>query len=295
MSSGTEKESAPGASVGILSGKTVFVAASAKLLSELTAGLKALGAETLPIAVLEAKEIEDYAALDLAIANISQYDWIIFTSAWGVSFFAKRLSNRQPSPSQDGAEAANILPFCLPEICAIGPATARAAENQGFSVRLTADEFTAEGVMQALQQYRGGVKNLRGLNILIPRALQAREFLPAALASAGCRVDAIPCYQTVRPEPSCEVSARLRNETPNLLVFTSAKALQNFLKTEAAVVGAQAARRRLHETATAVIGPVTAAALLAEGKSAEIIPAESTVPALLVAITEYFQFVIRNS
>ena len=263
---------------GPLSGKTAFVAASVKLLPELTAGLRALGADALAVAVLKAKEIEDNAALDRAIANLNKYDWIIFTSAWGVSFFAKRLTDKT-------AVAADILP----KICAIGTATAAAAEKHGFHVTLIAEEFTAEGAMQSMENYHHGRDNLRGLCVLIPRALEAREFLPEALKSAGCRVDAIPCYQTVKPELGAELSARLRNETPDLIVFTSAKAARNFLKTVSAVIGEAAARNRLNKAVVAAIGPVTAAALESEGKSAEIIPAESTVPALLAAAAAYFK------
>ena len=268
----------------MLSGKTVFVAASAKLLPELAEGLRALGADVLSVAVLEAKEIEDNAALDRAIAGINQYDWIIFTSAWGVSFFAKRLARIFHENSTAAATD-------LPKICVIGPATAEAAEKQGFSVTLAADKFTAEGVMQSLEQHYGGAKNLRGLSVLIPRALEAREFLPLALGSAGCRVDTIPCYQTVQPEPGAELSAGLRKKTPDLFVFTSAKAIRNFIKTAAASLGETTVRLRLHDAAVAAIGPVTAAALESEGKSAEIIPSESTVPSLLDAIADFF----RNS
>jgi len=274
MSSGAEKRFA---SREILSGKTVFVAASAKLLPELATGIRALGADVLAIAVLEAKKIENNAALDSAIANINKYDWVIFTSAWGVSFFADHLN-------RSTRKAAG-----LPKICAIGPATADAAEKHGFTITLTADEFTAEGVMKSMEQYYGGAKNLRGIGVLIPRALEAREFLPEALKSAGCRVETIPCYQTVRPEPDAKLSARLRNETPDLIVFTSAKATRNFLKTAAAAVGETTARRFLREAVAAAIGPITAAALESEGKSAEIIPADHTVSGLLAAITDFFQ------
>ena len=270
MNSGTDSRAVP----CVLSGKTVFLAASAKLLPDLTAGLRALGANALPFPVLEAKEIDDNAALVQAITNISQYDWVIFTSAWGVSFFAKYLASSA---------------YVLPKICAIGPATAAAAEKHGFHIALTADEFTAEGLMRSLERHYGGGKNLAGLNILIPRALEAREFFPAALAAAGCRVDVIPCYQTVLPELDAELTARLRNETPDLIVFTSAKAIRNFLKISNAAAGETTARRRLSEATVAVIGPITAAALESEGKSAEIISAESTVPALLASIAAFFQ------
>ena len=274
MNSGAESQFISGA----LSGKTVFVAASAKLLPELTAGIRALGADALAVAVLEAKETEDNTALDQAIANLNQYDWIIFTSAWGVSFFAKRLSAKTTN-------AANVSP----KICVIGTATATATEKHGFPVTLIADEFTAEGVMKSMENYHHGRDKLRGLGVLIPRALEAREFLPAALKSAGCRVDAIPCYQTVRPEPGAELSDRLRNETPDLIVFTSAKTVRNFLKTAAAVVGEAAARNYLNMAVAAAIGPITASALELEGKPVEIIPAENTVPALLAAIAVYFK------
>jgi len=260
-----------------LSGKTVYVAASAKLLPELAAGLRALGANVLPVAVLEAKEIEDNAALDRAIANLNQYDWIIFTSAWGVSFFADHLYKSVHNA------------VVLPKICAIGSATAGAAEKFGFQIALMADEFTAEGVMKSFEQYHGGVENLSGIGVLIPRALEAREYLPDALGSAGCLVDAIPCYQAVRPEPEDELSVRLMNEAPDLIVFTSARAVRNFLETVTAVVGETNARKRMHETVAATIGPVTAAALESEGKSAEIIPAGHTVPNLLAAISDFFQ------
>lgn len=269
---------------GALAGKTAIIAASDKLLRELTIGLRALGAEAIPVAVLEAKEIEDNEALNVAITNIGKYDWIIFTSAWGVSFFAKRLARVSAVSGSGIADG-------LPKVCAIGRATAEAAEKHGFPITITADEFNAEGVMQSIERYHGGAQNLRGLNVLIPRALEARDFLPAALTSTGCRVDTIPCYQTVRPQPDAEISARLRqllNETPDLIVFTSAKALLNFLKTAAETAGETAARRCIREAIIAVIGPVTAAALEAEGESAEIIPHESAVPSLLAAIAAYF-------
>jgi uroporphyrinogen-III synthase len=102
-------------------------------------------------------------------------------------------------------------------------------------------------------------------------------------------VDAIPCYQTVQPEPDAGLYTRLRSETPDLIVFTSPKAIRNFLKTAAEAAGESYARRCVREAAVAAIGPVTAGALEAEGKSPEIIPSESTVPALLTAIARFFQ------
>ena len=73
-----------------------------------------------------------------------------------------------------------------------------------------------------------------------------------------------------------------------MIVFTSAKAVRNFLKTLAAVVGETAVRNYLHDAVVAAIGKITSAALESEEKSAEIIPVKHTVTDLLAAIADYF-------
>ena len=264
------------ASSEVLSSKLVLVAASAKLLPELTARLQIMGAVVIPFPVLQARELEDRTALDQAITRLDQYDWIIFTSAYGVTFFDRRL--------RELARYAKDAP----RVCAIGPATGMAARDCGFSVALTATKFIAEGVMASLEQYHGGKANLKGLRILIPRAVEAREFLPEALAGAGCHVDIVPCYQTIRPEPDRELVARLHAEIPDLIVFTSAKTVRNFWKTTAAIVGEERTQQLLHQAVIAVIGPITGEAVREHGKTACIIPAESTVTALCDAIRKFF-------
>lgn len=264
------------ASSEVLSSKLVLVAASAKLLPELTSRLQTMGADVIPFPVLQARELEDRTVLDQAIMRLGQYDWIIFTSTYGVTFFDRRL--------RELARYAKDAP----KVCAIGPVTGMAAQDCGFSVALAAAKFIAEGVMTSLEQYHGGKANLKGLRILIPRAVEAREFLPEALAAAGCHVDVVPCYQTIRPEPDRDLCARLCMEIPDLIVFTSAKTVRNFLETTADVAGEERACQLLHQAVVAVIGPVTGEAIREHGKVAEIIPAESTAPALCAAIRQFF-------
>ena len=43
---------------------------------------------------------------------------------------------------------------------------------------------------------------LQGLNVLIPRASVARDYLPKALEEAGARVDVVPAYRTALPARS---------------------------------------------------------------------------------------------
>ena len=53
----------------------------------LASKLRALGAGVIEFPTIEIREATDYGPLDRAIANLSSYDWLIFTSTNGVRFF----------------------------------------------------------------------------------------------------------------------------------------------------------------------------------------------------------------
>ena len=257
-----------------LKGRTLLVAAGARTLEPLQSGLEALGAEVLPFPVIEAHPVSDPAALDAAIRALGDYDWIVFTSANGVAFFVRR-----------ARELPGIRPpDRLPRVCAIGPGTAAAAAAAGFPPDLVPEEFVAEGVFEALVRRCGGAPGLRGKRILLPRAEHAREFLTEALARAGARVDVVPCYRTERGAVPAAILDRVREKRPDLLVFTSASTIRNMIET----LGQDEGRKLLCEARVAVIGPVTGKEAEAHGKSAEIIPAKSTVQSLVETIGSYF-------
>ncbi len=264
-----------------LRGRTLLVAASAKLLGPLKAGFEALGAEVLPFPTIEAHEVEDPGPLDAAIRALPDYDWIVFTSAYSVSFFLRRA--REIS----GLPPAGRRPL----VCAIGPGTAAEAAAGGFRPDLVPEEFVAEGVFDALARRSGGERGLRGRRILIPRAERARAFLPEALTRAGARVDVVPCYRTLRAAPPPDALARLGEKTPDLLVFTSASTVRNMIE----ILGQDEGRKLLSQARVAVIGPVTGKEAEASGKRADIIPGESTVRSLIEAVGDYFARVSPTS
>ncbi len=238
---------------------------------ELATGLEAIGGNVLRFPAIEAQAVEDKHLLDNALASLGDYDWIIFTSTYGVSFFMKRLNER-------GIAAE------MPKICAIGPATAGALAEFGHEAALIPNQFVAEGVLEALETYHGGLQHLSGLRILLPRAKEARELLPEALTAAGAHVDVVPCYQTVRPEMDKDIVQKLRQRKPELIVFTSSSAVKNLID----ILGQQDGKRMLLESTVAVLGPITGKTAESYGKRAEIVPGESTVAALLKAIGEYY-------
>jgi len=50
-----------------------------------------------------------------------------------------------------------------PKICAIGPATAKAVNEVGLAVALIPESFVAEGVLEALEKYHGGLQTLQDI------------------------------------------------------------------------------------------------------------------------------------
>jgi uroporphyrinogen III methyltransferase / synthase len=253
---------------------TILVACSAKKMDELVDGIEAMGGNAVPFPVIETQDIEDKQLLDKALNSLQEYAWIIFTSAYGVRYFMQRMKDLGIRTSAQH----------MPKICTIGPATARALQESGFEAALIPGKFVAEGVIEALEIFCGGLQSLAGRRILIPRAREAREVLPEALAAAGALVDIAPCYQTVRAEPDGDVLNRLKERKPDLAVFTSSSAIKNFVD----ILGPGDGKRTLNESAVAVIGPVTFSAAESFGKRPEIIPKENTIASLLEAIRLYY-------
>jgi uroporphyrinogen III methyltransferase / synthase len=254
---------------------TILVACSVKKMAEFVSGLHAMGATVLPFPVIEAKAIDDTKLLDRSLESLSEYDWILFTSAYGVRFFMQRLNER----------AVDGISRTMPRLCAIGPATAAELKEFGYDASLIAERFLAEGVLDALTKYHGGIQNMAGKRILLPRALKARELLPTALAEAGAQVDVIPCYQTVQGQIDPDVLLRLKNKDPDLIVFTSSSTISYLFET----LGLEVGKRLLSHSTVAVLGPVIANTAKSYGKSPEIIPSESTAAALIEAIGRYYE------
>ena len=257
-----------------LYGRTVLVACSPKKMSELVAGIEAMGGQPLPFPVIETREIEDKDLLDHALASLNQYAWVIFTSAYGVHFFLKRLRELGIKPEAQ----------TMPKICAIGPATADSIRESGLPVELIPEKFVAEGVVESLGKYYGGLQALAGHRVLLPRAKEARELLPEALLRAGVLLDVVPCYQTIRAAPDDELLGKLREMNPDLILFTSSSGIRHLID----LLGENAGKLLLAGSATAVIGPITRRTVESFGKKVEIIPRENTIVSLLEAIREYY-------
>src|SRR5271157_1825113 len=211
-----------------LFGKRIVVTRAKGQADALSSRLEALGACVLEIPTIEIRPAADTAPVDRAIANLSSYDWLIFTSANGVFFFIERLD-----------QSAADLRSLRARICAIGPATRAAIEALHLKVDLMGQEYVAESLLAAFAAH-----DLAGQRVLLPRAAVARDLIPSELARRGASVDVVEAYRTVPPESGPEFPPGV-----DAVTFTSSSTVQNFvaLYGVAALRGAKAVS----------IGPIT--------------------------------------
>ena len=254
--------------------KVAAVACSSEKAGVLSSGLQAMGAEVLILNVIALQPIPDNMAFDAALDELGRYDWAILTSAYGAKLFAQRLREREIS----------FAGLSALKIGAIGPSTAKILTESGLRVDLIPENFVAEGILRALEEYHGSRRHLGGKRILLPRAQEARDILPRSLRIAGAIVKVVPCYRNSLGTIPQEVKQKMKAFPPDLLVFTSASAVNNLLT----LLGSEAGRSLLRATTAAALGPITAAAMQTHGKKAEILPRENTIPSLLQAIREHF-------
>ncbi len=241
-----------------LFGQRIVVTRAAGQGADFAARLRALGADAIEAPVIALEPACDPGPLDRAIAQLSTYDWLLFTSANGVRFFLDRLDR-----------SAADLRSLRARICAIGPATRAAVEALHLKVDRMPAEYVAESVVAVLR-----AEDLGGKRILLPRAAVARDVIPVELTKLGAHVEVVEAYRTVIPPG---VAARIEAlQKPDWITFTSTSTVNNFV--------ALAGREALTGVKLASIGPVTSQALRKHGLEVTAEAQSYTIDGLLEAL-----------
>jgi uroporphyrinogen III methyltransferase/synthase len=237
-----------------LAGKTILITRAASQSAELRSRLEDVGARVIECPTIHIVPPKSWKPVDEAIRRLNTYQWLLFTSANAVGQFMDRMGQRRPS-----------IPIAV-----VGSATAAKLQEWGLKPSLVPKEFRAEGLLEAFPQ------NLVGTRILFPRAEVARELLPEELRTRGATVDIVTVYRTVKAF-SGNIGEILETERVDCIIFTSPSTIPDDLHTLPA------------GTALAVIGPVTREAAQLLGLKPDIVPVQSTVPALIEALQQYFR------
>jgi uroporphyrinogen III methyltransferase/synthase len=237
-----------------LTGKTVLITRAASQSAELRMRLEDLGARVLECPTIQIVPPKSWIPVDESIRRLSTYDWLLFTSANAVEQFMDRMGPRRPS-----------IPIAV-----VGSATATKLAQWELKPSLVPREFRAEGLLEAFPE------TLVGTKILFPRAEVARELLPEELRRRGAVVDVVVVYRTMKAFAG-SIAEILQFDRVDCVIFTSPSAIPEDL------------HMLPTGTALAVIGPVTREAAQLLGLKADILPVESTIPALVDAIASYFK------
>jgi uroporphyrinogen III methyltransferase/synthase len=245
-----------------LFGQRIVITRDHSQAGDLSARLRALGAEAIEMPAIAVQPAQDPRPLCTAIARLESYDWLIFTSANGIRFFLEALdvSNRD-------------LRALRARICAIGPATRRSIEALHLKVDLMPSEYVAESLVAA---FAG--EDLTNKRILLPRAAVARDVVPAELASRGAHVDVVEAYRTVTPDDAAFRAKAVFGQyhKPHWIVFTSSSTVKNFL--------AVASKDALNGVRIASIGPVTSETIRSYGLEPAVQAESFTIDGLVEAI-----------
>jgi uroporphyrinogen-III synthase len=256
-----------------LAGRRVLVTRATHQASKLCDGLRALGAEPIAVPVLEIRPPASFAPLDAALRRLEGYDWLILTSANTVYALVERASLLDIS--LDG--------IALPQVAAVGEATAAAARQAGLPVAFVPPAYVAESLVEGLlQTLQDGASSQR---ILLARAAVARDVIPDALRSAGAEVDVVDAYQNALPATAPEQLRRAVDDGLDAATFTSSSSATHLAEAArvAGVVWPFAA------VPAVSIGPITSQTLRELGwpPAAEAEP--SDIPGLIAAVALVLQ------
>jgi uroporphyrinogen-III synthase len=254
-----------------LGGRRIVVTRAREQAAELARALSARGAEPVLAPVIRIQPVDDLAALRAALAGLSAYRWVVFTSQNAVHIVFDRLVAWGLTPRV----------FAGTSVAAIGTATAESLAQRGVTPALVPEEFVGEALAAALIASSG--ESLAGARVLVPSAADARDVLRDALAVQNAQVEVVPVYRTVAANGdfaplSRDISAR----RIDAVTFTSSSTVKHFVQ----LLGRDVASSRGFVSAT--IGPVTAATARELGL-AEVIEADPhTVPGLVDALVRRF-------
>ncbi|OYR49772.1 uroporphyrinogen-III synthase [Halorubrum sp. Ea8] len=163
-------------------------------------------------------------------------------------------------------------------LVAIGPATAAAAREAGWTVDVVPDEYTSAGLVEALSG------RVAGEAVEVARSDHGSDVLIEGLRDADATVNETVLYRLTRPEGAGESTERAAAGDLDAAAFTSSLTVTHFLEAadergirEAAIAG-------LDDATVGAIGPPTAETAAEHGIDVDVVPGDADFAALAEAV-----------
>jgi uroporphyrinogen III methyltransferase/synthase len=225
-----------------LFGKRIVVTRAREQAVQLTQMLADQGAEVIELPFISIEQHFDGQRVSEVLAGIAVYEWIIFTSANGVTNFFDLFYK-----AYDDIRCLGPM-----RIAAVGSATAREIEKHKLKVDLVPKQANADALAKELIENEG----VESVQLLIVTGNQNRDNLVARLESDEARaiVDTLPLYQTSKTDLNHEASAeRFRKEGADAVLFTSSSTVKSFVEQHESLTLEPGARKPTFGS----IGPLT--------------------------------------
>ena len=226
-----------------------------------------LGADVLEVPTIKITEPQEKMAIVDALLEINSYDWLIFTSANGVTAFFDMFFKRfQDLRDLGGAR-----------IAAVGPKTAEKLRELHLQVDLMPEEYVGKKIAAAFKKYQ----DIENVKMCLFRAEVANRELPEALMEEGAIVDDIAIYRTMaETEDRTGAAARLLEEGADWVTFTSSSTVQHFHTR----FDLPKLMKKFPQLKLASIGPETSKAITALGLKPTLEAKEHTTDGLIAAL-----------
>ena len=225
--------------------------------------LTELGAQVDCHPVIQISDPPDWAPVDRALGHLDRYDWLVLSSANGVSYLLDRLL----------ASHGDLRKLAGVRLAAIGPATAEQLARYGLRADLVPDEYRAEALAAALSGEAAGRR------FLLARASRGRDVLAERLRAAGGTVEQIVVYSSTdvaRADPY--VAEALSTGRIDWVTVTSSAVARSLARLFGDALG---------QAKLASISPITSGALRQLGYEPEVEAAQYTMGGLVEAMVGF--------
>ena len=253
-----------------LFGWQVLVPRTKQQAGGIVAGLAEHGAVSQVVPTISVEPPRTPHQMEKAVKGLvtGRYEWIGFTSVNAVRAVREKFE-------EFGLDA---RAFAGLKVAAVGGVTSEALRDWGIVPDLVPTENqSAIGLLEVWPPYDEVLDPIN--RVFLPRADIATDTLVAGLQENGWEVDDVTAYRTVRaaPPPAATREA-IKTGHFDAVVFTSSSTVRNLV----GIAGKPHAT-----TVVACIGPQTAKTAEEHGLRVDVLAAEPSAEALVVALAEY--------
>ncbi len=263
-----------------LSEKTVLITRSVGQSSQFAQMILATGANVIEMPALEICPPSSWEALDNAIINLSEFDWLILTSSNGINYFFERLI----------ALEKDVRTLASLKIAVVGEKTAQSLKNHSLKPDFIPPNFIADSLIEHFPE------QLNGKKVLFPRVESGgREDLVREFTNQGAEVVEVAAYQSCCPD-DIPVAAKLalQSGTVDVITFASSKTVKFFNQLAEKIFSDNSENNQpsvvsnyLEEVCIASIGPQTSKACQKYFRRVDVEASEYTLEGLTQAIIDW--------